>query len=287
MTLIRFLYTQRNKTLYFNHKAIFKKLSRSGAYRRIISLKINNKDMVFGIMRDIIERKKRDENTQETENRLRFLTCRLIETRENECKRIALELHDEMGQALTAASFNLSRLGNDIPESCRELLADTVSIVDNLSDQIRNLSLDLRPSMLDDLGLIPTVRWYLNRFTKRTGIKTALKAVGLDDYRNETLEITIYRVVQESLNNVLKHATAKNVEISLKHENSRFTGFIQDDGKGFDINKIFEANDNKHVGLLSMKERLFLLGGTFEIQSGKTRGTRINIEIPLNFVQKE
>ena len=227
------------------------------------------------------------ENTLETENRLRFLTCRLIETRENECKRIALELHDEMGQALTAASFNLSRLRNDIPESCRELLADTVSIVDNLSDQIRNLSLDLRPSMLDDLGLIPTVRWYLNIFTKRTGIKTALKTVGLDDYRNETLEITIYRVVQESLNNVLKHAMAKNVEISLKHENSRFTGFIQDDGRGFDINKIFEANDNKHVGLLSMKERLFLLGGTFEIQSGKARGTRINIEIPLSFVHKE
>ncbi len=244
------------------------------------SFKIKNKDMVFAITRDITERIRSEENTKKAEDRLRFLTRRLIDTREDECKRISLELHDAMGQALTAIGFNLSLLRNDIPDSCRELLDDTISIVDNMSDQVRNLSLDLRPSMLDDLGLIPTLRWFLNSFTRRTKIKTKLEAVEFDEYRNENLEITIYRIVQESLNNVAKHAKAKNVVISLKREITRITGFIQDDGKGFDINKIFKGSGEKHIGLLSMKERISILGGTFKIQSGNGKGTRINIEIP-------
>ncbi|MDA3791960.1 MAG: PAS domain S-box protein, partial [Desulfobacula sp.] len=120
------------------------------------SFKIKNKDMVFGIVRDMTERLRSEEHVQRAEGRLRFLTRRLIDTREDECKRISLELHDAMGQALTAIGFNLSNIRNDISDSCQELLDDTVSIVDNMSDQVRNLSLDLRPSMLDDLGLIPT-----------------------------------------------------------------------------------------------------------------------------------
>ncbi len=244
------------------------------------SFKIKNKSMVFGIVRDITARLKSEENVQKAEERLRFLTRRLIDAREDECKRISLELHDAMGQALTAIGFNLSNLRNDISDSCLELLDDTVSIVDNMSDQVRNLSLDLRPSMIDDLGLIPTLRWFLNSFTRRTKIKTKLETVEFDEYRNENLEITIYRIVQESLNNVSKHAKAKNVEISLKREISRITGFIRDDGKGFDINEIVEASGEKNIGLLSMKERISILGGTFKIQSGKGQGTRINIEIP-------
>ncbi|MBC8438340.1 MAG: PAS domain S-box protein [Deltaproteobacteria bacterium] len=244
------------------------------------SFKIKNKTMIFGIVRDITERLKNEKNVQRAEDRLRFLARRLIDTREDECKRISLELHDAMGQALTAIGFNISRLRNDISDSCQELLDDTVSIVDNMSTQVRNLSLDLRPSMLDDLGLIPTLRWFLNSFTRRTKIKTNLEAVEFDEYRNEDLEITIYRIVQESLNNVAKHAEAKNVVISLKREITRITGFIQDDGKGFDINKIFKRIGEKHIGLLSMKERISILGGTFKIQSGNGKGTRINIEIP-------
>ena len=245
------------------------------------SFKIDNKDMVFGLIRDITERIRSEENVQKAEDRLRFLTRRLIDTREDECKRISLELHDAMGQALTAIGFNLSNLRNDISDSCQELLDDTVSIVDNMSTQVRNLSLDLRPSMLDDLGLIPTLRWFLNSFTRRTKIKTKLETVEFDEYRNENLEITIYRIVQEALNNVAKHAEAKNVEIFLKREITRITGFIQDDGKGFDINKIFEASGEKHIGLISMKERISILGGTLMIQSDKDQGTRINVEIPI------
>jgi len=244
------------------------------------SFKINNKDMVFAITRDITERLRSEEYSKRTEDQLRFLTRRLIDAREDECKRISLELHDAIGQALTVIGFNLSFLQNAIPDVCQEILDDTVSIVDNMSNQIRNLSLDLRPSMLDDLGLIPTLRWHLNRFTRRTKIKTKLETVELDEYRNESLEITIYRIVQESLNNIAKHAEAKNVEISLKREITRITGFIQDDGKGFNINENFQTNEGKHIGLLSMKERISILGGTFKIQSGKGQGTRINIEIP-------
>ncbi|MBU0462654.1 MAG: sensor histidine kinase [Proteobacteria bacterium] len=200
--------------------------------------------------------------------------------REEECKRISLELHDAMGQTLTAIGFNLSYLRNDIPDSCLELLDDIVSIVDDMSNQVRNLSHDLRPIMLDDLGLIPTLRWFLNSFTRRTKIKTKLEAVEFDEYRNENLEITIYRIVQEALNNVAKHAEAKNVKISLKREITRITGFIQDDGKGFDINKIFKEIGEKHIGLINMRERVSILGGTLKIQSENGKGTRININIP-------
>ncbi|MBU1344144.1 MAG: DUF3365 domain-containing protein [Proteobacteria bacterium] len=244
--------------------------------------KTDNRIMLFGIIKDITESLENKKNRQKDEDRLRFMAHRLIEIREEECKRISLELHDAMGQSLTALGFNLNLFQNDISDSCQDLLTDSISIIDNLADQVQDLSLDLRPSMLDDLGLVPTLRWYLNRYTKRTRIKTKLAAVGLEEYKNENLEITIFRIVQESLNNVLKHAKAKNIELFLKLENTRFTGCIQDDGKGFDINEIYQTIKGKRIGLLSMKERISLLDGTFEIQSAKGQGTRISFEIPLD-----
>jgi len=244
------------------------------------SFKIDNKNMVFIITRDMDQSIIHEQNIKKDEDRLLFFTRRLIDARENECKRISLELHDAMGQALTAMGFNLSHLRNDIPASCRELLAETVLMVDNMSKQVRKLSLDLRPSMLDDLGLIPTLRWFLNSFTKRTHIKIKLDTVEFDEYRNENLEVTIFRIVQEALNNVEKHAKANTVDIFLKREITRITGFIKDDGQGFDINKNFDSFTGNHIGLLSMKERISILGGTLSVQSGKGQGTRINIEIP-------
>lgn len=238
--------------------------------RRTTELSVLKKDLIIKM-----------DQTRKSEERLRFLTRRLIDTREDECKKISRELHDALGQQLTAITFNLSTLRNDIPDFCKELLDDTDLIVDNMATQVRNLSLDLRPSMLDDLGLIPTLRWFINDFHKRTKIKIKLKAVELDEYRDENLAITIFRIVQESLNNVKKHAEATNVEIFLKREITRITGFIQDNGKGFDINEIFLTNEEKHLGLLGMKERISILGGTLNIKSGNGQGTRINIEIPI------
>ena len=111
-------------------------------------------------------------------------------------------------------------------------------------------------------------------------IKIKLEIIELDKYRNENLEITIYRVVQEALNNVAKHAGAKTVDIFLKREIKQITGFIQDDGKGFDIKRILEIGKDRHMGLLSMKERISTLGGALNIQTDKGRGTRIEIKIP-------
>lgn len=238
--------------------------------RRTTELSVLKKDLIIKM-----------DQTRKSEEQLRFLTRRLIDTREDECKKISRELHDALGQQLTAITFNLSTLRNDIPDFCKELLDDTDLIVDNMATQVRNLSLDLRPSMLDDLGLIPTLRWFINDFHKRTKIKIKLKAVELDEYRDENLAITIFRIVQESLNNVKKHAEATNVEIFLKREITRITGFIQDNGKGFDINEIFLTNEEKHLGLLGMKERISILGGKLNIKSGNGQGTRINIEIPI------
>ena len=233
------------------------------------------------LQREITELRKNEEIKQKSENRFQDLTSRLIEARENECKRISMELHDVMGQSLTAVGFNLNLLQEDLPDSARGKMEDTLSLVDYLSDQVQILSFDPRPRMLDELGLIPTLRLFLNKFSKRTGIKIILNATGFYEYRNENLEITIFRIVQEALNNVLKHAKAKNIVISLKRKKTQFAGVIHDDGKGFDLNKTLMKTETKHIGLIYMKERIAMLGGTLDIKSGKTLGTIINIKIPI------
>ena len=219
---------------------------------------------------------------------LQRLSTELINAQEDERRRLSRELHDEMGQALTMMSINLAAIEKELPSelapTIRERLAETTSLADQTLDQIRELSLDLRPSTLDELGLVPTLRWYVNRYTRRLNIEVELEAIDFEERLTPEMETAVYRVVQEALTNVARHAQASRVHVRLERKESAVVAFINDNGKGFDAEKITGSEAPEHgVGLLGIRERVSSLGGSFSIQSGPGQGTRLTIEIPLHW----
>ena len=242
---------------------------------------------VIGVALDITKRKKAEESLRESELRLRHLSSQLISAQEEERKRISLELHDEMGQALTAIGLNLISIGKKLPlehaAMIKDKLAETMSLVEKASDLVRDLSLDLRPSMLDDLGLLPTLRWYINSYEKRTEIPVIFETVNLEERLTSEVEIVLYRVVQESLNNIARHAQAKKVKIRIEHKNKTVSVSIEDSGIGFNPDLVTSKTTLVNgIGLLGMRERVGLLGGSFSVRSREGQGTSIFVKLPLN-----
>ena len=220
---------------------------------------------------DITERKK-------AEKRLHHLSSQLIKAQERERRRISLELHDEMGQALTAININLRSIEKELPLNLgpliKEKFVETQSLVDEASEQIRELSHYLRPSMLDDLGLVPTLRWYLSEYSKRTDLDVQYKSINFEERPNQEVEIVVYRLVQESLNNIAKHAQAGKVLVRLERKEKEAVISIEDDGRGFDVNEVLASDDLKgRIGIMGMQERVSTLGGRFSIKSRKGSGT--------------
>jgi PAS domain S-box-containing protein len=223
---------------------------------------------------------------QHKEN-LQGLSSRLIDAQEQERKRIAQELHDEMGQALTAMSINLSAIdkawGARLDPDTAERLAETDSLITRTLEQMRELALDLRPSMLDDLGLLPALRWYVKRYENRTGIQVGLEVSGLEERPPEPIETVIYRVVQEALTNVARHAGASRVDIHLQRRDSIVEALIEDNGSGFDPEEVADREAAKRgVGLVGMRERIGAVGGSLEIKSRRGKGTLLAIQLPLS-----
>lgn len=214
------------------------------------------------------------EEVRRSRAQLENLSRQLLEAQELERRRIARELHDEIGQALTAVKINLQGLGqaksSDHP--CPEV-DESVGIVDRVLAQVRNLSLDLRPSLLDDLGLVSALRWYLDRQASRGGFTFELKTDTLTERLKPELETVCFRVTQEAITNILKHAHAGHVHVELKLRNQALTLAIRDNGVGFDVERAYaSASSGTSLGLLSMQERVFLSGGHFTVESssGKT-----------------
>jgi PAS domain S-box-containing protein len=217
---------------------------------------------------------------------LRQLSTHLMHAQEMERRRIAQELHDETGQTLTALSINLAEmeraLSSDLLPAEAERLAESRALTDQTLAQIRELSLSLRPSLLDDLGLAPALRWYTNNYARRTGIAVRFEASGLDERLSPGIETALYRVVQEALTNVVRHADANGVTVQLQGTESKVVAVVQDDGRGFDPQARRGRDISaRGIGLLGMRERIALLGGGFRIDSRPGRGTRISVDIPL------
>jgi signal transduction histidine kinase len=223
------------------------------------------------------------EQVRHSRQRMQVLSGQLVRAQEDERRRLARELHDEIGQSLTAAQLNmqsLARLQNlaDLPGR----LEDSMSLVERVLQQVRAMSLDLRPSLLDDLGLAPALRWLVKRQSERAGFTARVATAGADGRFPAELETTCFRVAQEALNNITRHARATTVSVELAREDSELLLHIADDGIGFDVELARQrAVQGQSLGLLSMRERVELAGGVFDMASTGGVGTRIDIRLPL------
>ncbi len=225
------------------------------------------------------------EEVQQSRERLQGLSHRLIEVQEAERRTIAGELHDEIGQALTIVKMNLQavqRLSGNIEASAR--LGESVAIVERALEQVRNLSLDLRPSLLDDLGLVAALRWYVARQARVAGFMVHFKAEDLGRHLAPTLETTCFRVAQEALTNVVRHARAREVWVQLTWENELCLT-IRDDGSGFDVVAAQAcASRGESFGLLGMRERVDIVNGRLTISSSPGAGTLVCACFPPQMV---
>ena len=210
---------------------------------------------------------------------LKKLSARLVGAQEEERKGIARELHDEVGQSLTALVLGIANLASAIRslgshafdaeiESLRSLAENAVRVV-------RNMSLLLRPSMLDDLGLVPALQWQAREVQKRSGITVRVAADEIGDDLGDEQKTCIYRIVQEALNNISRHSGADTAKVVARQEDSRIVLTIQDNGKGFDVKKV------KGLGLLGIEERVGQMGGELEVVSENGRGTLVSVVLPL------
>ena len=215
---------------------------------------------------------------------LKELSARLVEAQENERRAISRELHDEVGQALSALLVELGNLSAALANGSAGELRGHVEVIKKLAENsvnvVRNMALLLRPSMLDDFGLVPALQWQAREISKRTGMRVDVAAEHVSDELPEEHRTCVYRVVQEALNNCSKHASARVARVTVRQEERRLLLSIQDDGRGF------ESRDERGLGLLGMEERVTHLGGSFQVDSKRGHGTLLSIELPLRARQE-
>ncbi|HEY0752599.1 MAG TPA: ATP-binding protein [Ktedonobacteraceae bacterium] len=217
----------------------------------------------------------------------RLRASQIINAQEEERKRIARELHDETSQVLTSLLISLAILEESIQtEEARKRISDTRALAHQTLRAIRSLSIDLRPSALDDLGLLPALRWYLKEYQQKCSIEVEFHSTGLKDRLPAEMETALYRIIQECLTNTARHSHAHKALVNLKEEIDAVYGTIIDDGDGFDYASLLkipsqERGLGRGLGLTGMQERAILLNGELEIKTAPGHGTRVEIRIPL------
>ena len=236
-------------------------------------------------IRNITERKQAEAKRKEYSLKLQVLSRRLVEAQETERRNIARELHDEIGQALTVIQFNLqAMLPSPGTEAVSLRLHESLEVVERVLEQVQDISLDLRPSILDDLGLEPALRWYTNRQAALVGLKVGFHADPLEQRLDPVIETECFRVAQEALTNVVRHARAKAVTVELRQEAGQLHLRVRDDGVGFEVAAVRErAVRGASLGLLSMEERALLAGGGLEFKSTLEEGTEVHAWFPLRW----
>ena len=238
------------------------------------------------IIRDITERRQREEENKRISEKLRALAARLQAVREEERTRIAREIHDELGGALTGIKIDLALLIKEADaineESLKRPLLDqmisTTRIIDKTVRAVRRIATELRPGILDDLGIIAALKWQLNDFQKRTGIHchwtSSLENIDLDGHHLTAL----FRIFQETLTNVGRHANATEVKAQLKKERDTYVLEVQDNGKGMTTG---DMENKGSLGILGMRERALTFGGCIEIEGKSGKGTKVTVKVPV------
>lgn len=214
------------------------------------------------------------------------LLKQIISAQEAERKRIARELHDELAQSLTGLIMSLDSaedvLGPDL-QSVHDQLARTRDITTRALEQTRHLILDLRPTMLDDLGLVPAIRWYAETHLGTTGVAVAFQTEGRQRRLRPEIETALFRIAQEAINNVSRHANPGHVQIHLRWEPAQVVLEVDDDGQGFDMQNVYVQRDTgAGMGLLGMRERAEMFGGRLEISSQPDHGTHVEVQLPTD-----
>lgn len=229
----------------------------------------------------VLERRSAEQRAvaEEAERQMRQLSQRVVATQEEERKKLSRELHDHVGQMLTALRMELGRIERTRARTDTRLgaaVAECRQLVDNMVHTVRDLALGLRPSMLDDFGLQPALEWHVRDFTRRYGVRVELNVRGNFDGLPDQYRTCVYRAVQEALTNCVRHARARNIEVTVTGQSDRLDVSVTDDGIGLD-----PARRREGLGLRGIEERVKELHGTIAIDSSAGRGTTLAIRLPL------
>ena len=224
------------------------------------------------------------EQSRRLQEELRHLSRRILSAQEEERKRISRELHDLVAQTLTGINVQLANLRLEAAQNTKGLtknIARTQKLVEKSVDIVHRFARELRPAVLDDLGLIPALHSFMKSFTEETGIRVSLTAfAGVEELSNAKRTV-LYRVAQEALTNVARHAHASRVAVHIKKLPNAVRMQIKDDGQAFDVERLLHARKNKRMGLLGMRERVEMVGGKFTVESAPGHGTTVAAQIPF------
>ena len=283
----RGLARQRNEDVISRYEAkILRKNGEIGWCDFTLScIEFEREPAVLATALDITKRKRAEEALERSKNRLRQLSSYLISAQEDERKRISFELHDELGQALSVLKLKLISIEQNLRDDQEKPRSDCESAsadVDLILENIRRLTHDLSPAVLEDLGLTGALRWLVNDFAKLHGNRASLQIKDIDHLFSLKSQIIIYRIVQEALTNIGKHAFSSQVSVTTKQFNHSVSFTVEDTGKGFSTNQPIITNPNlKGMGLATMAERARMLEAKFDIQSRIGEGTRVSITVPV------
>jgi signal transduction histidine kinase len=237
---------------------------------------------ILSLIQDVTERKRTEEKLSESYEQIRSLSEHLTSIREEERKYIAREIHDELGQYLTVLKMDVGVLQKKLPntdDAIQRKLKGLSENIDKVVHFVRRIASELRPTILDELGLGAAIAWHLEEFEKRSGIKAHFTEQEEELEFPEPVKTNLFRIVQESLTNVARHSKATDVKIDLARSNGHLTLTIADNGIGLALDTPIQK---KTMGILGMKERTAIIGGTYDIQSTPGKGTLITVTVPLN-----
>lgn len=242
--------------------------------------KINEK-----LVQEINERKRIEEALRQSETRLRLLSSQLFNAQEEERQRLSKELHDQLGHDLVLLKSRFRAIKRKLLSEQADLqkeLTETQEQVDQIIENVRHISTELSPSILEDLGLFASLQWLVENFERQHSIKVSLNMEDIDHFFSQETRINLYRLLQETLTNISKHAQARNVSIVVKRTKKHVVFRVKDDGKGFDLDRVSARDPGRSgMGLAAMKERAHLSGGFFEVESKPGKGTVICFKIPI------
>jgi two-component system sensor histidine kinase UhpB len=242
---------------------------------------------VLGAMavgQDITAQKRAEGELRESEQKLRLLTTQILTAQEDERKRISRELHDELGQSLTVLKLGLRGVNRCLsePPEIKEELENIANYLDETIEKVRRLSRALSPAILEDLGLVPALKYLMDEFSPHYTINHDFAIEDLDHLFPKEAQIIIFRIFQESLTNIAKHAHAKKVHLAIRQADGEVLFEVEDDGQGFEVGTILSRSAmNKGLGVAALYERAKMLGGSLQIQSRKGGGTRITCCVPV------